>query len=175
VLLYGRVGGGVRPAFFRRGGLPELTARIASGELKVAAGPTEVDPSSGVTLVGSRDPLVAYNLELDGDLETAHEIARAVRESSGALPGVQAIGLRLPRNGLVQVSMNLVDIDATPLHEVVRRVEDEACARGAHVTGGELVGLIPERVLDDAKRSGVALPGIDGSRVLERAVAQASL
>jgi len=175
VLLYGRVGGGVRPAFFRRGGLPELAARIASGELKVTAGPTEVDPRSGVTLVGSRDPLVAYNLEVDGDLGVAREIASAVRESSGGLSGVQAIGLRLPRSGRVQVSMNLVDIDATPLHKVVRRVEDEARARAAHVTGGELVGLVPERVLDDAKRAGVALPGIDESRVLERAVAQAAL
>jgi glutamate formiminotransferase len=175
VLLYGRVAGGLRPAHFRRGGLEALTARLAAGELRPDAGPAEVDPRSGVTLVGSRDPLVPYNLELDGDLETAHEVARAVRESSGGLPGVQAIGLRLPTSGVIQVSVNLVDLDATPLHEVVRQVETEAAARGAHVSGGELVGLVPERVLDDAKRAGVALPGIDESRALERAVAQTAL
>lgn len=176
VFLYGRIAGGRRPAFFRRGGLHELAARVASGELEPDAGPRELDPRSGATLVGSRDPLVAYNLELDThELEVAREIARAVRESSGGLPGVQAIGLRLPRAGRIQVSMNLVDLDATPLHDVVRRVETEARQRGARVTGGELVGLVPERVLGDAAAAGVELPGIEGSRVLERALAQASL
>jgi glutamate formiminotransferase / 5-formyltetrahydrofolate cyclo-ligase len=175
VLLYGRIAGGIRPAYFRRGGLEALAARIAAGELRPHAGSAEVDPRSGVALVGSRDPLVAYNLELDGDFETASEIARAVRESSGGLPGVQAIGLRLPRAGVVQVSLNLVDLDATPLHEVVRHVEAAAAARGARVAGGELVGLVPERVLEAAERAGVALPGIDASRSLERAVARASL
>jgi glutamate formiminotransferase/glutamate formiminotransferase/formiminotetrahydrofolate cyclodeaminase len=175
VLLYGRVAGGRRPVFFRRGGLHELVARIQSGELVPDAGPREVDPRSGVALVGSREPLVAYNLELDTDeLAAAREVARAVRESSGGLPGVQAIGLRLPRAGHVQVSMNLVDLEATPLHEVVRRVDAEARARGARVTGGELVGLVPERVLDNAERAGVELPGIDPSRVLERALAETS-
>jgi glutamate formiminotransferase len=175
VLLYGRIAGGLRPAFFRRGGLEALAARIAAGEVRPHAGPAEVDPRAGVVLVGSRDPLVAYNLELDGDFEVASEIARAVRESSGGLPGVQAIGLRLPRAGIVQVSLNVVDLDATPLHEVVRHVEGAAAARGARVAGGELVGLVPERVLEEAERAGVALPGIDQSRSLERAVARASL
>jgi glutamate formiminotransferase/glutamate formiminotransferase/formiminotetrahydrofolate cyclodeaminase len=176
VLLYGRLAGGRRPVFFRRGGLLELIRRVDSGELRPHAGPSKVDPRSGVALVGSRDPLVAYNLELDTpDLVVAQEVARVVRESSGGLPGVQAIGLRLPRAGRIQVSMNLVVLDATPLHEVVRRVQAESAARGARVTDGELVGLVPARVVEDAERAGVALPGIDESHVLERAVAQASL
>jgi glutamate formiminotransferase len=175
VLLYGRVGGGRRPVFFRRGGLLELIRRIDAGELRPDAGPSAVDSRSGVALVGSRDPLVAYNLELDTpDLAVAQEVARVVRESSGGLPGVQAIGLRLPRAGRIQVSMNLVDLDATPLHEVVRRVAAEAAARGARVLDGELVGLVPARVRDEAEHAGVALPGIAESHVLERAVAQAS-
>ncbi len=176
VLLYGRVGDGLRPAFFRRGGLEALVVRIESGEVAPHAGPTRVDPRSGVALVGSRDPLVAYNLDLDtDDVTVAQEIARAVRESGGGLPGVQAIGLRLPTAARTQVSMNLVDLGATPLHEVVRRVETEAETRGASVSGGELVGLVAERVLSEAARAGVALPGIDESQVLERAVARASL
>jgi glutamate formiminotransferase / 5-formyltetrahydrofolate cyclo-ligase len=176
VFLYGRVAGGRRPAFFRRGGLHELVARIVSGELVPDFGGADVDPRSGVALVGSRDPLVAYNLELDtAELMVAHEIARAVRESSGGLPGVQAIGLRLPRAQRIQVSMNLVDVDATPLHELVERVRAEADARGARVLDGELVGLVPERVLAAAESAGVPLPGIDRSRVLERVLAEASL
>jgi glutamate formiminotransferase / 5-formyltetrahydrofolate cyclo-ligase len=176
VLLYGRVGSGLRPAFFRRGGLDGLVARLQSGELRVHAGPARVDPRSGVALVGSRDPLVAYNLVLDtDDVALAREVARAVRESNGGLPGVQAIGLRLPRSGVTQVSTNLVDLDATPLHEVVLRVGAESISRGARVADGELVGLVPARVLLEAERAGVALPGVDESRVLERVVAAASL
>ena len=176
VLVYGRVGSGLRPAFFRRGGLAGLVARLESGELRAYAGPVGVDPRSGVALVGSRDPLVAYNLLLDtDDAALARDVARAVRESSGGLPGVQAIGLRLPRSGVTQVSTNLVDLDATPLHELVLRVGAEATARGTRVADGELVGLVPARVLLEAERAGVALPGIDESRVLERVVAAASL
>jgi glutamate formiminotransferase len=91
------------------------------------------------------------------------------------LRGVQAIGLRLPRARRTQVSMNIVDLEATTLHEAVARVELEARARGISVAGGELVGLVPARVLEAAERAGVVLPGIDESRVLERALARASL
>ena len=71
----------------------------------------------------------------------------AVRESSGGMPGVQAIGLHLPESGRIQVSMNVIDLEQAPLHEVVARVRAEAAARGVEVAGGELVGLVPERVL----------------------------
>jgi glutamate formiminotransferase len=176
VFLYGLVGGGRRPAFFRRGGLEELVRRIAAGELRPDAGPSEVDARSGVALVGARDPLVAYNLVLDtDDLAVAQDVARAIRESSGGMPGVQAIGLRLPRAGEIQLSMNVLDLEASPLHEVVRRVADAVAAVGVAIAGGELVGLVPARVLADAERAGVTLPGIDESHVLERALARASL
>ena len=84
------------------------------------------------------------------------------------MPGVQAIGLRLPRSRRTQVSMNVIDVDAAPLHEVVERVRAEARARGTTVVAGELVGLVPERVVDAARAAGVELPGVDESRVLER-------
>ena len=91
--------------------------------------------------------LIAYNLELaTDDVGIARAIARAVRESSGGMPGVQAIGLQLPGSGRVQVSMNVIDVERAPLHEVVERVRREALARGVEVAGGELVGLVPERV-----------------------------
>jgi glutamate formiminotransferase len=86
------------------------------------------------------------------------------------MPGVQAIGLLLPSSGLVQVSMNVVDIERAPLHDVVARVRSEAALRGVAVSGGELVGLVPASVLRAAREAGVELPGIDESRVLERAV-----
>jgi glutamate formiminotransferase len=171
VFLYGEVGGGRRPAFFRSGGLHELVRRVEAGELEPDAGPRRLDPRAGAVLVGARRPLVAYNVELaSDDPRVAREIAAVVRESGGGMPGVQAIGLYLPRSGRVQVSMNVLDLERSPLHQVVARVQAEAAARGVAVAGGELVGLVPARVLDDALAAGVSVPGVDATRVLERAL-----
>jgi glutamate formiminotransferase len=176
VFLYARVGGGRPPAYFRRGGLAELERRVQAGELRPDAGPGVIDPRSGAILVGARPPLVAYNLDLGThDVGVATEIAAAIRESGGGMPGVQAIGLSLPRSGRVQVSMNVLDLERSPLHMLIERVTHEAAARGVAVTGGELVGLVPARVLSDAAAAGLRIAGVDESRVLERALAAASI
>jgi glutamate formiminotransferase len=169
VFLYGEVGAGRRPAFFRRGGLEELDRRMDAGELTPDEGPRRIDPRSGAVLVGARPVLVAYNLDLaTHDVGVASAIAAAVRESSGGMPGLQAIGLHLSSSGRLQVSMNVVDLERAPVHEVVERVREEAASRGVEVVAGELVGLVPERVLEAAASAGVELPGIDESQVLER-------
>lgn len=171
VFLYGEVGQGRRPVFYRRGGLAELERRVSSGELAPDFGPPGLDLRSGAALVGARKPLVAYNLVLaTDDVSIARDIAAAVRESGGGLPGVQAIGLFLPRSGRVQVSMNLVDLDRTPLHEVVEFVRAEGVRQGVEIADGELVGLVPATVLAAAAAAGVGLPGIDAGRVLENAL-----
>jgi glutamate formiminotransferase / 5-formyltetrahydrofolate cyclo-ligase len=172
VFLYGDVGSGRRPAFFRRGGLDELARRLADGELQPDYGPARLDPRLGATLVGARGPLVAYNVVLEAaDVRVAREVAAAVRESSGGMPGVQAIGLLLPQSGRVQVSMNMLDLERSPLHQVVARVVEEAERRGTAMAGGELVGLVPEAVLRAAEAAGAAIPDVDESRVLERRLA----
>jgi glutamate formiminotransferase / 5-formyltetrahydrofolate cyclo-ligase len=169
VFLYGEAGGGRRPAYFRRGGVDELRARIEEGDLVPDEGPHEINPRSGAVLVGARQVLIAYNLDLlTHKVAVAREVAAAVRHSSGGIPGVQAIGLELPAAGRMQVSMNVIDVDAAPLHEVVERVRAEARKFGVEVSGGELVGLVPERVVAAAAAEGVELPGIDDSRILER-------
>jgi len=171
VFLYGEVGGGRRPAFFRRGGLDALRRRLDDGELDPDTGPRRFDPRSGAILVGARNTLVAYNVDLaTDDVRVAREVAAAVRESSGGLPGVQAIGLYLPRSDRVQVSMNVLDLERSPLHEVFARVTQEAAARGVVVAGGELVGLVPESVLTAAAAAAARIPDVDASRVLERAL-----
>ena len=71
--------------------------------------------------------------------------------------------------------MNVLDPERSPLHEVVERVRQEAAWRGVEVADGELVGLVPERVLTDAAAAGVSIPGIDGSRILERALGSSRL
>jgi len=172
VFLYGEVGHGRRPAFFRAGGLQELERRVQLGELEPDAGPRTIDPRSGAVLVGARAPLVAYNVDLaTDDVSVARAVAAAVRESGGGMPGVQAIGLRLPRAGRTQVSMNVLDLERSPLHEVYARVVAEAIVRGVAVDGGELVGLVPASVVDAAATVGAHVPGVDARRVLERALA----
>jgi len=164
VFLYGEIGGGRRPAFFRRGGPGELQRRVDAGELEPAFGPRRVDPAAGAVLLGVRAPLVAFNLELLGTLDVARDVAAAVRESSGGLPGVQALGLRLGA-GRIQVSTNVVDLDATPPHVMVERIVAEAAARGAEVGQGELVGLLPARCVAEAARAeGIGEP-LDGRGV----------
>jgi glutamate formiminotransferase/glutamate formiminotransferase/formiminotetrahydrofolate cyclodeaminase len=159
VFLYGDVGEGRRPAFYRRGGLEELGRRIAAAELAPPHGPSSIDPRSGAVLVGVRAPLVAFNLELFGSLEDAQEVARAVRESSGGLLGVQALGLAVGEH--VQVSTNLIDIGATPLHRMVERIAAEAAVLGARVGAGELVGLVPARCVIEAARAASVADAVD--------------
>ena len=168
VFLYGELGGGRNPAFFRRGGQAELQRRIDTEELAPDFGPGQLDERAGGVLVGARAPLIAFNVNLAGDdLEAAREVARAVRERDGGFAGVRALGLRLPRSGHVQVSLNVEDWGASPLHEVVAAVHRETAARGLHVTGSELVGLLPAGAAVAAAGSLLGVTGLDPSHVLE--------
>jgi glutamate formiminotransferase len=168
VFLYGEVGAGRRPAFFRRGGPDELQRRIDTGELEPDFGPRLLDAAAGGVLVGARKPLVAFNMVLEtDDVEAARAVAAAVRESGGGLPGLQARGVRLASTGRAQVSMNLVDLDRTSLHEVVERVVHEAAERGVAVASSELVGLVPAGAVVSAARTALGLPQLEPSRVLE--------
>jgi glutamate formiminotransferase len=173
VFLYGEIGDGRQPAFFRRGGPAELQRRVDAGELEPAFGPRLLDPAAGAVLLGVRAPLVAFNLELRGTLDAARDVAAAVRESSGGLRGVQALGLHLGA-GRIQVSTNIVDLDATPPHVMVERIVAEAAVRGAEVGQGELVGLLPARgVAAAARAAGIEDPlddrGVPGQAALDAA------
>ena len=166
VFVYGGPGRG--PSFFRRGGPEELQRRLDAGELAPDYGPPRLDPAAGAVLVGARRPLVAFNVNLrTDDVEVARAIAAAVRETGGGFPGVRALGLALPRAGLVQVSMNVEDWEAAALHEIVARVAEEAAQRGAEVAGSELVGLMPAGAAAAAAGAMLRIDGFDASRVLE--------
>jgi glutamate formiminotransferase len=157
----------VGPAHFRRGGPERLQARIDAGELSPDFGPARLHPTAGGVIVGARRPLIAFNVNLRGDLRAAREVAGLVRERGGGFPGVRALGLDLPRAGLVQVSMNVEDWEAAALHEIVERVVTEAEARGAEVVGSELVGLMPAGAAAAAAGAVLRIDGFDSSRVLE--------
>jgi glutamate formiminotransferase len=168
VFLYGELGGGRGPVFFRAGGPVELQRRIDGGEIAPDFGPPRLDPTAGAVLVGARRPLIAFNVNLQtGDLEVARQIAAVVRESGGGFPGVRALGFALPSLGLVQVSMNVEDPERAALHEIVARVRAEAAERGVETAGSELVGLLPAGAAAGAARAGLGLEDLDASRLLE--------
>jgi glutamate formiminotransferase len=171
VFLYGELSPGVSPAMLRRGGPEEVQRRIDAGELIPDRGPAQLHPAAGCVLVGARRPLIAFNVNLaTDDLSVAQSIAAAVRETGGGFHGVRALGFPLASRGLVQVSMNVEDWEASPLDEIVTRIEEEAAARGVEVAGSELVGLMPE----SAARPGAAalrLESLDESQLLERRLA----
>jgi glutamate formiminotransferase len=168
VFLYGDLSPGRGPAFFRRGGPGELQRRIDAGELAPDFGPARLDERAGGVIVGARRALIAFNVNLAGDdLAGAREIARAVRERDGGFPGVRALGLRLAGAAHVQVSMNVEDWRAAPLHEVVAAVQREATVRGLEITGAELVGLLPAGAAVAAAGSLLGVAGLDPSHVLE--------
>jgi glutamate formiminotransferase len=135
-------------AYFRQGGPAELARRMGSGELRPDVGPDEPHPSAGATLVTAREPLVAFNVELDtADPEIAREIAAELREAGGGLPGVRALGL--PReDGRTQVSMNVHDPQAVPLARIVEEISRLAARHGVRLIEAELVGLVPEAAVE---------------------------
>jgi glutamate formiminotransferase len=106
-------------------------------------------PTAGVCVVGARKFLIAWNVNLRSlDLGAAREIAREIRESSGGLPAVKAIGLPLESRGQVQVSINLVDFERTPLYVVFDAIAERCRARGIAIEGSELIGMIPQAALE---------------------------
>ena len=168
VLGYGELGEGRRPAFFRSGGPERLQALIDAGEVVPLYGPRQLHPTAGAVLLGVRGPLIAFNVDLrTGDVAVARAVAAAVRERDGGLPGVQALGLLLARTGRAQVSMNLIDPAATPLHRLVAEVVRLAAARGVEVERGELVGLMPASAAAAAAGRALLLGDMPADRLLE--------
>src|SRR6476661_7913660 len=133
-------------------------------------GPEKIHPTCGATAIGARPFLVAYNVYLGPatNLQIAKNIAKAVRGSSGGFRYVKGLGLEVDNQA--QVSMNLVDTEKTPLHNVFDFVKMRAEAEGAQVTWSEIVGLVPERVLFDAAVSHLQLRQFTPKQVLDRQV-----
>ncbi len=134
-------------------------------ELKPDFGPTEFDAKRGATVIGARDFLVAYNVNLNTtSVRRANAIAFDVREAGrklkmengewetkpGSLKNVKAIGWFIEEYGIAQISINLTNINITPVHIAFDEVCKKADARGIRVTGSELVGLIPLKAMLDA-------------------------
>ncbi len=136
-------------------------------------GPAEPHPLLGATAVGARPSLVAVNCVLEAhDIAVANRIARALRESDGGLEGVRALAFELEDAGRVQVSMNLVDLEATGLETAVLAARDLAVAEGTDVEEVELVGLLPGREMNRCSEAFLRWAGIDVDRTIETRIAQ---
>lgn len=157
----------------RRGEFEGLAARLRTPAWAPDCGPAEPHPSAGASVVGARPPLLAYNVNLASDrLDVAKAIARRVRESSGGLPSVKALGLALADRGIVQVSMNLTNVTECPPHVVFALIVEEAARHGVEVLESEIVGLIPAAALERAAAAYLKVPHFDGRQVLERRLAE---
>jgi len=152
----------------RRGEYEALPKKLRDSAWRPDAGPARFDPRLGATAVGARDVLVAYNVWLDSsDPEPARAVARAVRESSGGLPALQAMGVPLPRRGLVQVAMNLLDYRRTSIPRAFDAVRSEAARLGIAVRRGELVGLAPRAAFEGRSPESVGLVDFTPERYLD--------
>ena len=135
-------------------------------------GELRVHPTAGVTAVGARKFLIAYNVFLNTpDVSIAKNIAKAVRFSSGGLRYVKAAGFLV--RGLAQVSMNLTDFEQTPLQRVFEVIRREAARYGVLPVSSEIVGLIPKRALEQAAEWFLQIENFDSSLILEDRLAAA--
>lgn len=155
-------------ASLRRGGFETLAARMAAGFLP-DFGPHSPHASAGASVVGARNLLVAFNVNLSTSrVDVAEAIARAIRQSSGGLPAVKALGLPLADRALVQVSMNLTDYRQTSIRQAFEAVSREAKIRGVAVCESEIIGLAPAATLDEATAAVIGLRGDWRDKILER-------
>ena len=151
----------------RKGEYEGLREKLAGPDWMPDVGEPAPHPTAGATVVGARAPLIAYNINLASeDVEVARKIARAVRESSGGLANVQAMGVR-SESGRAQVSMNLLDYTRTPIHVAYEQVRLEASRHGVDILESEVVGLVPLDAIAESARFYLRLRGFNREQILE--------
>jgi glutamate formiminotransferase/formiminotetrahydrofolate cyclodeaminase len=137
-------------------------------------GEPKLHPTAGVTVVGARKFLIAYNVNLNtSDVGIANKIAKAIRFSSGGLRYVKSMGVELKARNLAQVSINLTDFEQTPMHRVYEMVKREAERHGAVPVGSEIVGLIPKKAIEIAADFFLQLENFSPAQVFENKLAAA--
>lgn len=135
----------------RRGQYEGIKESIKTPERKPDYGPS-IMGKAGAIAIGARPPLVAFNVNLrTTNMEIAKAIAKGIRGSSGGFVHIKALGVELAEQGMVQISMNMVDTQATPLYRAMEYIKAEAAHYGVPVAGSEIVGLLPlDSMLDVA-------------------------
>ena len=159
----------------RLGGLRGLASRMESDPVWLPDfGPPRPHETAGAIVIGARQPLIAFNVNLNtSDLAVAKTIAKTIRQSNGGLPCLKAIGVKLASRGMVQVAMNLTDYKVTSIHAAFQAVKTEAAKRGVQVAGSELIGLVPQAALDETAAASLQFERFDPTQVLETRIAEA--
>ena len=149
----------------RKGQFEGMPEKLLQPEWAPDYGERKIHPTAGITAIGARMPLIAYNINLDtSDLEIASKIAKAIRGSSGGFQFCKAIGVMLDERNTAQVSMNLVNYEGTPIYYVFEMVRALADRYGVRITGSELVGLTPGKALLDCAEYYLKLEGFDARK-----------
>ncbi|NLX62373.1 MAG: glutamate formimidoyltransferase [Tissierellia bacterium] len=158
-------------ADIRRGQYEGMAEKLKDERWKPDYGPDKLNIKAGVTAVGVRPPLIAFNVNLGTDnIEIAKKIATAVRARTGGFAYCKAIGLEIKERGIVQVSMNMVDYTKTPLFRVFDAIEREARRYGVSVIGSEIIGLVPMQALVDVADYYLRLEDFTSEQVLEKRI-----
>lgn len=134
----------------RKGQYEGLEEKMKDEDWIPDEGPKEFNPKSGATVTGARFPLVAFNINLDTeDLEIGKEIVKTVRAAAGGYTYVRAIALALEEQKQVQVSMNMINYEKTPIHRVYETIKSEASRYNVNIVDTELVGPVPLAAIRD--------------------------
>ena len=146
----------------RKGQFEGMPAKLLQPEWAPDFGERAIHPTAGITAVGARGPLIAFNVNLDTpDLEIANKIARAIRAAGGGFKYCKAIGVMLEDRNIAQVSMNMVNTEGTPIYYAFEMIRTLADRYGARIIGSELVGLTPAKALLDCAEFYLKLESFD--------------
>ena len=138
-------------AAIRKGQFEGMAEKVLEDQWHPDFGGNRIHPSAGVVAVGARQPLIAFNINLDtSDVSIAQKIAKIIREKDGGFRAVKALGVMLEERNIAQVSINMCDYKQTPLYRVLEFVRFETARYGVHVVGTEIIGLAPMMAFVDA-------------------------
>ncbi|MFW6085338.1 MAG: glutamate formimidoyltransferase, partial [Gemmatimonadota bacterium] len=155
----------------RKGGYEALEGKLADPDWAPDAGPAEFNAKAGATVTGARFPLIAFNVNLRTEnLEVAQTIARAVRHINGGYKAVRGMGFALEDKKMVQVSMNLVNYEETPIPRVLETVRSEAARYGVQVARTELIGPVPLDAMREVVRHYLQTHDFETEQVVETAL-----
>lgn len=158
-------------AAVRKGQYEGMNEKLKDEKWKPDFGPDQLNVKAGVTAVGARMPLVAFNVNLGTDnLEIANKIARSVRGKNGGLTYCKALGVEIKERNIVQVTMNMVDYIKTPLYRVFDMIEREANRYGVNVIGSEIIGLVPMMALINCADYYLKIENFSEDQILEKRI-----
>lgn len=152
----------------RKGQYEGLKATISEPDRNPDFGPAKMHPKAGATVVGARQFLIAYNINLStSDVKIAKKIANTIREAKGGFKYCRAMGITIEERNVAQVTINMINYEGTPLHRVFETVKNEAARYGVNIIGSEIVGLVPLQALLDTADYYLRLEGFNRKQVME--------